>query len=145
MTTKTGRRSLNINGAIDLERLEPVVRYDDTIDAASTIALFDQILLAYAYATCIYIICDNAGYYRSKVVQAYLQDSRITLVFLPAYAPNLNLIERLWKFFKKQVLYNRYYGTFSDFRIACEDFFNNPHRYQRQLRSLLTENFAITG
>jgi len=143
--SNTGRRRLNINGAIDLERLEPVVRYDDTIDAVSTIALFDQILLAYAYATCIYIICDNARYYRSKAVQAYLQDSRITLVFLPAYAPNLNLIERLWKFFKKQVLYNRYYGTFSDFRIACEDFFNNPHRYQGQLRSLLTENFAITG
>ncbi len=143
--SNTGRRRLNINGAIDLERLEPVVRYDDTINAASTIALFDQILLAYAYATCIYIICDNAGYYRSKAVQAYLQESRIKLVFLPAYAPNLNLIERLWKFFKKQVLYNRYYATFSDFRIACEDFFNNPHRYQRQLRSLLTENFAITG
>jgi len=143
--SNTGRRRLNINGAVDLERLEPVVRYDDTIDAASTLALFDQLLLAYACATCIYVICDNAGYYRSKAVQAYLQDSRIKLVFLPAYAPNLNLIERLWKFFKKQVLYNRYYETFGDFRTACEDFFNNPQRYHSQLRSLLTENFAITG
>ena len=75
----------------------------------------------------------------------YLQDSRIKLVFLPAYAPNLNLIERLWKFFKKQVLYNRYYETFGGFRTACEDFFNNPQRYHHELRSLLTENFAITG
>jgi transposase len=143
--SNTGRRRLNINGAVDLERLEPVVRYDDTIDAASTIGLFDQLLLTYAYAACIYVICDNAGYYRSKAVQAYLKDSRIKLVFLPAYAPNLNLIERLWKFFKKQVLYNRYYETFGDFRTACEDFFNNPQRYRCQLRSLLTENFAITG
>jgi len=130
---------------VDLERLEPVVRYDDTIDAASTIALFDQLLLAYAYATCIYIICDNARYYRSKVVQEYLKNSRIKLVFLPAYAPNLNLIERLWKFFKKQVLYNRYYETFGDFRAACQDFFDNPKRYRAELRSLLTENFAIIG
>ena len=143
--SNTGRRRLNINGAIGLERLAPVVRYDDTIDAASTIALFDQLLLTYAYATCIYVICDNARYYRSKAVQAYLQDSRIKLVFLPAYAPNLNLIERLWKFFKKQVLYNRYYETFSDFRAACNDFFNNPQRYHCELRSLLTENFALTG
>ena len=143
--SNTGRRRLNINGAVDLERLEPVVRYDDTIDAASTIALFDQLLLAYAYATCIYVICDNARYYRSKVVQEYLQNSRIKLVFLPAYAPNLNLIERLWKFFKKQVLYNRYYETFGDFRAACEDFFDNPKRYRAELRSLLTENFAIIG
>lgn len=122
--SNTGRRRLNINGAVDLERLEPVVRYDDTIDATSTIALFEQLLLAYAYATCIYVICDNARYYRSKAVQEYPKDSRIKLVFLPAYAPNLNLIERLWKFFKKQVLYNRYYETFGDFRNACEGFFN---------------------
>jgi transposase len=143
--SNSGRRRLNINGAIDLERLEPTVRYDATIDASSTIALFDQLLLAYTYAACIYIICDNAGYYRSKAVQAYLQDSRIKLVFLPAYAPNLNLIERLWKFFKKQVLYNRYYETFGGFRAACEDFFNNPQRYKSKLRSLLAENFTITG
>jgi transposase len=143
--SNTGRRRLNINGAIDLERLEPVVRYDDTIDAASTIALFEQLLEVYACAACIYVICDNAGYYRSKAVQAYLENSRIKLVFLPAYAPNLNLIERLWKFFKKQVLYNRYHESFGAFRTACEDFFANPHRYQRELQSLLTENFAIIG
>jgi len=76
--SNTGRRRLNINGAVDLERLEPVVRYDDTIDATSTIALFDQLLLVYAYATCIYVICDNARYYRSKAVQEYLRDSSLT-------------------------------------------------------------------
>ncbi len=62
-----------------------------------------------------------------------------------SYAPNLNLIERLWKFFKKKILYNRYYESFEEFRNACEDFFSNPGRYQGDLRSLLTENFAITG
>jgi transposase len=144
--SNTGRRRLNINGAIDLERLEPIVRYDDSINADSTIALLDQILFAYAYATCIYIICDNAGYYRSKAVRAYLENNpRIRLVFLPAYAPNLNLIERLWKLFKKKTLYNRYYDTFDAFRKACEEFFSNPQRHQAEMRSLLTENFAITG
>jgi hypothetical protein len=48
--SNTGRRRLNINAAIDLERLEPVVRYDDTINADSTLALFDQVLLTYAHA-----------------------------------------------------------------------------------------------
>jgi transposase len=144
--SNTGRRRLNINGAIDLERMEPIVRYDESINADSTIALFAQILLAYAYASCIYIICDNARYYRSKAVRAYLENNpRIQLVFLPAYAPNLNLIERLWKLFKKKTLYNRYYETFDAFRKACEDFFSNPQRYQTEIRSLLTENFAITG
>jgi len=143
--SNTGRRRLNINGAIDLERLEPVARFDDTIDADSTIALFQQLEQFYAVATWIYVICDNARYYRSKAVQEYIQDSRIKLAFLPPYAPNLNLIERLWKFFKKKILYNRYYESFDEFRNACEDFFSNPGRYQGDLRSLLTENFAITG
>ena len=143
--SNTGRRRVNINGAIDLERLEPVVRFDDTINTDSTIALFEQLEQVNLAATWIYVICDNARYYRSKAVKEYLKTSRIKLVFLPPYAPNLNLIERLWKFFKKKVLYNRYYESFDEFRTACEAFFTNPRKYHRELRSLLTENFAIVG
>ena len=141
----TGRQRLNINGAIDLERLEPVVRFDESINAASTIALFEQLEALNLVATWIYVICDNARYYRSKAVQEYLKSSRIKLIFLPPYAPNLNLIERLWKFFKKKILYNRYYETFDEFRAACEEFFSNPRKYHRELRSLLTANFAMIG
>jgi transposase len=143
--SNTGRRRVNINGAIDLERLEPVTRFDETIDATSTIALLQQLEQVYAVATWIYVVCDNARDYRSKAVREYIEGSRIKLVFLPPYAPNLNLIERLWKFFKKKVLYNEYYDSFSGFRKACEDFFGNPGAYQGDLRSLLTENFQITG
>ena len=143
--SNTGRRRVNINGAIDLERLEPVVRFDDTINTDSSIALFGQLEEVNLAATWIYVICDNARYYRSKAVKEYLKKSRIKLVFLPPYAPNLNLIERLWKFFKKKVLYNRYYESFDEFRASCEEFFRNPRKYHRELRSLLTENFQIVG
>ena len=119
--SNTVRRRVNINGAINLADLEPVLRFDDTINAESAIALFEQLEEVYALATWIYVICDNARYYRSKAVQEYLKGSRIKLVFLPPYASNLNLIERLWKLFKKQVLYNRYYESFDAFRKACED------------------------
>ena len=61
--SNTGRRRVNINGAINLERLEPVVRFDDTIDAASTIALFEQLEALNLVATWIYVIWDNARYY----------------------------------------------------------------------------------
>ena len=143
--SNTGRDRLNINGAIDLERLEPVVRFDDTINAASTIALFEQIEAANPLSQRIYVICDNARYYRSKDVSAFLEGSKVELVFLPPYSPNLNLIERFWKFFKKQILYDTYYDTFSKFRHACERFFQNSNEYAPQLRSLLTENFQIIG
>jgi len=143
--TNTGRQRVNINGAVDLERFEPVVRFDDTINADSTIALFEQLEQCNLAAAWIYVICDNARYYRSRAVQDYVKTSRIKLVFLPPYAPNLNLIERLWKFFKKKTLYNRYFGSFAEFKAACEDFFANPVRYHRELRSLLTENFQIVS
>jgi len=141
--TSAGRQRVNINGAVDLQRLEPVVRFDETINAQSTIALFEELERLNLVATWIYVICDNARYYRSKAVQEYLKTSRMKLVLLPPYAPNLNLIERLWKFFKKKTLYNRYYETFADFKAACEALFANSVKYRTELLSLLTENFEI--
>ncbi|WP_198244899.1 transposase [methane-oxidizing endosymbiont of Gigantopelta aegis] len=67
------------------------------------------------------------------------------LVFLPPYAPNLNLIERYWRYFKKEILYDQYYETFKEFKIACETFFSEPEKHVDNLRSLLTENFQIIG
>jgi transposase len=91
------------------------------------------------------VICDNARHYRSKQVNEYLKDSKIKLIFLPPYSPNLNLIERYWKYFKKNILYDTYYATFNEFRYACEDFFADCCSHVEQLRSLLTENLQILG
>jgi len=77
-------------------------RYDDTINAQSTVALLQQIEQQHPAAAHIYVICDNARYYRSRIVTEYLLDSKIELIFLPPHAPNLNLIERYWRFFKKK-------------------------------------------
>jgi transposase len=82
-------------------------------------------------------------HYTDSGMTAYLEHSRIDLQFLPPYAPNLNLIERFWKFFKRQVLYNRYYETFADYKAACNQFFADLNAHADQLRSLLTENFEI--
>ena len=110
-----------------------------------TIDLFEQIERTNPSAKRITIICDNARYYRSKAVAEYLKTSRIDLLFLPPYSPNLNLIERFWKFFKRQVLYNRYYEAFNDYKKACKRFFDELDSYTSQLHSLLTENFEIIG
>ena len=58
----------------------------------------------------IFVILDNAGYQRSKWVQRSAELMGVILVFLPPYSPNLNLIERLWKFLRKKVVSNKYYG-----------------------------------
>ena len=143
--SNTGRQRLNINGAINIQALTAEVRFDDTIDAVSTIALLKQLEQANPDAPKIIAICDNARYYKSKDVTEYLKTSRIQLEFLPPYCPNLNLIERFWKFFKIEVLYNRYYETFDTFRGACRKFFAELDMYAPQLRTLLAENFQIIG
>lgn len=63
------------------------------------------------------------------------------------YAPNLNLIERLWKFFKKKITYNRYYETFDEFKKSCMQFFTQANRnnFQDELDSLLTTRFHIVS
>ena len=73
----------------------------------------------------------------------YLAGSKIKLIFLPPYCPNLNLIERLWKYFRKRVLYNRYYEHFDEFKAACQGFFAGIAEHAAALRSLLTENFQV--
>ena len=66
----------------------------------------------------------------------------ITLLFRPSYSPNLNLIERLWKFIKRRALYGRYHPTFADFRAAIEQTLANiPTQHAADLASLMTLNF----
>lgn len=138
-----GRQRLNINGAIDIETLEPVTGFYDTINADSTIDLFSKIEAKHTDAKTIYIIVDNARYYRSRLLKEYVKGTKIKLIFLPPYSPNLNLIERYWKFFKKKVLNDRYYETFAEFRRACKSFFRKRKKYLPELQTLLTENFHI--
>jgi len=138
-----GRQRLNINGAINIETLEPTTGFYDTINADSTIDLFSKIEAKHPDAEAIYIIVDNAKYYHSLLLKEYVGGTTIKLIFLPTYSPNLNLIERYWKFFKKKVLNNHYYKTFEEFRQACQDFFQKQKDFLPELTSLLTENFHI--
>ena len=52
----------------------------------------------------IVVVLDNARYNYTKDTRAFAEENNILLLFLPPYAPNLNLIERLWKFAKKHLV-----------------------------------------
>ena len=138
-----GRQRLNINGAINLETREPMVRFYATINAQSAMDLFARLEARHPRAKVIYVIVDNARYYRSRVLKQALKGTKIKLIFLPPYSPNLNLIERFWKFFKKKVLNNQYYETFAEFEQACKNFFRQWKTYLPELQTLLTEKFHI--
>jgi len=141
LKSNCGRQRVNINGAVDIETLETVTDFADSINSQSTIRLFDKLEAKHPDAKVIHVIIDNAKYYKSKLVKERLEGSKIKLHFLPGYSPNLNLIERLWKFFKKKILYNKYYETYEEFLAACKSFFRCRVKYRDELRTLLAENF----
>ena len=88
------------------------------------------------------VVLDNARYQKCALVQGLAQSLGITLLYLPGYSPNLNLIERVWRFVKKQCLRAVYHATYEDFTGAidqCLATLGTTHK--AAMDSLLTHNF----
>ena len=144
--SNTGRSRININGVINPNiPTDIIVGEYKTINADTTIEFFQDIERKNPKKKKIIIYADNARYYKNKKVKEYLKTSKIRLIFLPPYSPNLNLIERLWKFMKKIVINNKYYEKSTEFRRKLLDFFDNIQIYKNELDSLITNNFQIIG
>lgn len=141
--TNTARKRINLNGAVNIADLEVIVLSEPTVNADAAIRLVQAIEKQQPEGD-IYLIMDNAKYNHAKLLKAYaLERKRIHLIYLPAYSPNLNIIERLWKFFKEEKLYGRYYETYQEFTTVVMDFFKNIDEYKEQLRTRLTDSFQI--
>ncbi len=88
------------------------------------------------------ITLDNARYQKCALVMELARSLNIELLYLTAYSPNLNLIERLWKFVKRQCLYSSYYADFNAFKDEISSCLNRCHpTHKRELESLLTLRF----
>ena len=147
LKTNSGRQRLNLNGALNAETKEIVVQEHETLNAQAIIVFLTFLESLHPLAKKIYVVSDNAKYYKNLAVQEFLLTSKIVLLHLPTYAPNLNLIERVWKLFKKEILANRYYATFSEFKQASLQFFeaDNWNSLNPKLLTLLTNKFHIVN
>ena len=139
LPSNSGRKRLNIQGAINLDPHDLISTVHETLDKPSTIEILKRIESQHFQEKKVYVWVDNAGYYKAKEVKQYLEKSKIELVYLPPYAPHLSLIERVWRYLKKTILYNRYYPTFKDFTEKIEDFLKKSHR--KAFKNLLIEKF----
>jgi transposase len=140
LKTNTRYHRLNIQGAVDIDNMQVISQDSNTLNEESTLDLLEKLRKTRPGGR-IYLILDNAGYHNTKMVKAYAKHLEIKLLFLPPYSPNLNLIERLWGFLQREVLYNRYYPTFDKFRDACLSFLKNLRWRKAELSRLLTERF----
>jgi transposase len=139
--TNSGRERLNLNGALNFQEKTAILLEEKTINQEATIKLLEAIKKRQKHGK-VYLILDNAKYHHAKIVRNWvLNHPRFTLMYLPAYSPNLNLIERLWKFFHQKVTNNRYFETFKEFKQETLHFFENLKQYEKELATLLTDNF----
>ena len=131
--SNTGRSRLNLNGAYNPLTRDIIVRDYKTLDTKATLDFLKTLEVYYPNKSSIYVIIDNARYFKNADVKDFVRDSRIELIFLPAYSPNLNLIERFWKLLKKEVIKNQFYEKFKDFKSEILDFCSRSSPVFRQL------------
>lgn len=141
--TNSGRERINLNGALNWSDKTAIVLEEEKINKEATVHLLETIAKKQKHGK-IYMILDNASYYHARMVKNWvLRHPRFKLLFIPSYSPNLNLIERLWRFFHQKVTWNRYFETFQEFRNTSLDFFKNLKPYEKDLQTLLADNFQL--
>ncbi len=142
-----GRVNVTLDGALFWPAREVITREATKITGPEMVAFFAQIEARSLLARTITLVADNATYNHAAVVREWLarDGCRVRVVYLPPYAPNLNLIERLWWFFKKKALWNTHYPSLADFRTAIQAFFNNLGQWASELASLLTRRLHLLG
>jgi transposase len=146
VATASGRERLNLHGAIDLETGMTRIVEVLTVDAQSTISLFEALERAYPNMSKVHVFLDNARYHHAKLVGHWLKQPgrRIVLHFVPAYCPHLNPIERLWFVMHKFITHRHCFAKFRDFAEAMLMFLREtvPQNFE-QFSSIITDNFRV--
>jgi len=142
--TNTGRQRYNVLGAYCTQTHEHVfILTEDNINQDKMIELLKLLHAQHPGEGKIYLILDNASYNKALRVRAQAAESKIILKYQPPYSPNLNLIERLWKFMRRKFFKDKYRSTFAKFKKKLDDFFAELDKYKDELSTLLTENFEL--
>ena len=146
MRAVSGRKRYNVLGALDAvtHRLIRVTNHD-YINAESVCALLRAVAAA-SVGLPITLVLDNARYQKCAGVQTLAKSLKIELLYLPGYSPNLNLIERLWRFLRKESLDSTYYEDFGQFTTAIDRCLDDlPTVHKGEMETLLTHRFQTFG
>jgi transposase len=145
LPSSSGRKRYNVLGAYDPIRHEVVTLTNDTVVNQETFcALLDKIAADVGTGLPITLVLDNARYQKCQSVFDKAGALGIELLYLPAYSPNLNLIERLWRFVKKQVLYSTHYDKFATFKESIDACLRDlGTRFKSKMQSLMTLKFQL--
>jgi transposase len=140
----SGRQRFNVLGALNAVTKELIAVTNTTVLNSETMCALLRQIAAVGPVGPVTLVLDNARYQPNEAVMTLAKALAIELLFLPGYSPNRNLIERLWRFIKREALYGRYHACFADFKAAIEEVIGQmPSKYKGRLASLLTLNFQV--
>ena len=144
LKSSCGRKRYNVLGAFSLSGTDLItITHIVYINSDTMVVLLVKIKQQHPDIPLTFVM-DNARYLRCSTVMDQAKALGIDLLFLPPYSPNLNLIERLSKFTKKECLYNEFYETFSEFKEAIDDCLNKvKSTCKDQVKMLLNPKFQL--
>src|SRR5512137_1454934 len=144
LKSSSGRKRYNVLGAYSVQGAELITITNDAYINSETLVELLTVIHRLHPDMPVTLVMDNARYQRCDKVMNKAKELAIDLLFLPPYSPNLNLIERLWKFTKKQCLYNRYYEIFNQFKAAIDDCLDKvKSTFSEQVKTLLNPKFQL--
>ena len=144
--TNSGRERVNINGAIEINSLDVVSRSCERVNKDSMKELLRAVRAKHPKRDKkLYLVLDNAPYNRSYQLRNLAKLLEIKIVYLPPYSPNLNPIERFWKFVKNKAIGNNYFPDVKTFRKELMLFLRGVRKYKVELSTLVNDNFHIMG
>lgn len=138
----SGRQRYNVLGALGAVTHELVTEINTTYITATSVCVLLHKIARRGVSVPVTLVMDNARYQRCALVTDTAKALGVELLFLPSYSPNWNLIERLWKFVKKEVLNSRHHQNFQKFQEAIDGCLTDlPTKHREKLATLLTHNF----
>jgi transposase len=139
----SGRKRFHVLGALDAVSHQLIqVSNHSYINAESVGLLLRAVADAVTPGIPITLVLDNARSQKCALVKALAAQLQIDLLYLPSYSPNLNLIERVWKFVKAECLRTKYYDTYEKFHAAIQQCLDElPSKHKAAMDTLLTHNF----
>ncbi len=145
LRSQAGRKRYSILGACHaINKKMTYFSTESTINARSVCQLLKMIYLEYQ-GTLLSVVLDNAKYQHCELVIRYAKVLGIELIFLPPYSPNLNLIERFWKYTKKKILYSVFYKNYEIFKesidLCMKESFSKDSETLNKLLSLKFQSF----
>ena len=142
IAANSGRSRYNVRGVYCVQTQEFLfIQTTENVNKQTVLDLLEKLRQVHPEPARIYLILDNARAHRAQEVADYCAQAGITRFFLPTYSPNLNVIERFWKYLRAEVFQDHYYATFTDFVAAIKHFLEHLKEHRAKLTTLLIDHF----